>query len=371
MPFINDRLADQALSDAFDPSAHELAPSVAGSRLKHSRFLFEPEAVGAELHNRIRGQSAAIGEIIDELVRVKADIADPDAPLAVFLLAGPTGVGKTETVRVLAEAIHGRSDSFCRVDMNTLAQDHYTAAITGAPPGYVGSKEGHSVIDEEAVRGSFSRPGIVLFDELEKAGPEVLRGLLGALDSGRLRLTSGQKTLDFRNSLIFMTSNLGAREVAAQLQRWSRSWFGGRGSAASQRRVIDNIVHEALQKKLDPEFINRIDRLLVYAPLSADILPDVIASRLAQFNRRLASKGWSLSLSPTLIRKLQQETFDRQYGARSLRRGFRAWVEVPVARFLLSTDEQPTDETITEPRGLHCDWVDGRVHCRQLQNRAR
>lgn len=368
MPFINDRLAEQALSDALDHDSRGLAPSVAGSRLRHSRFLFEPEAVGAELRNRIRGQDAAIGEIIDELVRVKADVSEPDAPLAVFMLAGPTGVGKTETVRVLAEAIHGRADSVCRVDMNTLAQDHYTAAITGAPPGYVGSKEGHSVIDEESMRGSFSRPGIVLFDELEKAGPEVLRSLLGALDSGRLRLTSGQKTLDFRNSLIFMTSNLGARAVAVQLQRWSRSWLGGPGSAARQSRVLNHLVQDALQKQLDPEFINRIDRLLVYEPLSTEVLPDVIAGRLAQFNGRLASKGWTLSLSPGLVRKIQQETFDRQYGARSLRRGFRAWVEVPVARFLLSTDEAPTDEAMPEPRQLHCDWVEGRVRCRQLEN---
>lgn len=207
-----------------------------------------------------------------------------------------------------------------------------------------------------------------LSDALEKAGPEVLRSLLGALDSGRLRLTSGQKTLDFRNSLIFMTSNLGAREVAVQLQRWSRSWWSGPGSTARQRRVLNALVQEALQKKLDPEFINRIDRLLVYAPLSDAVLPDVVAGRLAQFNRRLAAKGWTLSLSPALSQKIQQETFDRRYGARSLRRGFRAWVEVPVARFLLSADELPTEQTTSGPRQLHCDWVAGRVRCRQLEN---
>src|SRR5690606_32324507 len=124
------------------------------------------------------------------------------------LLLGPTGVGKTEVVRLIAEAIHGQPDAFCRIDMNTLAQEHYAAALTGAPPGYVGSKEGTTLFDAEAIAGTFSRPGIVLFDELEKASTEVLRSLLNVLDSGRLTLSGGGRTLDFRNCLIFMTSNV-------------------------------------------------------------------------------------------------------------------------------------------------------------------
>jgi ATP-dependent Clp protease ATP-binding subunit ClpA len=127
---------------------------------------------------------------------------------------GPTGVGKTETVRILAEAILGSADQLCRIDMNTLSQAHYSSAITGAPPGYVGSKENHSLLQAEKIEGSYSRPGIVLFDEIEKASQEVLRSLLNIMDSGVLHLPSGTKEISFRNTMVFMTSNVGAKEFA-------------------------------------------------------------------------------------------------------------------------------------------------------------
>src|SRR5690606_3137853 len=128
------------------------------------RFHFEPKQVMQLLHDRIIGQNAALQEIEKMLHVVKADFSSPERPLSVTLMLGPTGVGKTETVRLISEAIYARPDAFCRIDMNTLAQEHYAAAITGAPPGYVGSKEGHSLFDETAIAGSHTRPGIVLFD---------------------------------------------------------------------------------------------------------------------------------------------------------------------------------------------------------------
>src|SRR5690606_18162368 len=223
MPFINDMLADINTKEATAPSVQSpLAAVTAASPA--SRFLFDPDTVMARLKSRIVGQDSALDSIESILRILKADIGDPRRPLAVTLLMGPTGVGKTEVVRVLAEAIHGQSDAFCRIDMNTLAQDHYAAAITGAPPGYVGSKEGNSLFDLEKAQGSYSRPGIVLFDEIEKAGTEVLRALLNVIDTGQLRLTSGTKTIDFRNSLIFMTSNLGAREIQRYEQSFTRGW---------------------------------------------------------------------------------------------------------------------------------------------------
>ncbi|WP_339618719.1 AAA family ATPase [uncultured Marinimicrobium sp.] len=380
MPFINDRLEDQALREALTPAASAPEPSRSASspgesRLGASRFLFDPETVSAVLRQRIRGQPDALTQIDRELTRVKADIGEPDRPLAVFLLAGPTGVGKTETVRALAEALHGKADAFCRVDMNTLAQDHYTAAITGAPPGYVGSKEGHSLIDEEAIRGSFSRPGVVLFDELEKAGPEVLRSLLGVLDTGRLRLTSGQKQLDFRNSLIFMTSNLGAADLARHLIRWQTGWrrFWPR-SEPVQQAALRQRVERALDRGLDPEFLNRIDNVLIYYPLPSEARPGVVAELLVQFNRRLRSKGWQLQVSRALMSRVERKGFDARFGARALKRQFRQQVEVPVAQFLLERPELRPDsakpkmppQAESELRQMYCDWQHGRVICRQV-----
>ncbi|HEV8078520.1 MAG TPA: AAA family ATPase, partial [Marinobacter sp.] len=202
MPFINERL--EANRESIEKSRAVSGPARA------SRFRFEPDAVMSRLRGNIVGQEDALKAMESMLVRVKADIGDENRPLAVHLFLGPTGVGKTETVRLIAEAIHGNRDGLCRIDMNPLAQEHYAAALTGAPPGYVGSKEGHSLFDLDKVQGSFSKPGIVLFDEIEKASKEVVRTLLNALDTGRLMFPSGNREIDFRNTLIFMTSNAGA-----------------------------------------------------------------------------------------------------------------------------------------------------------------
>jgi len=147
------------------PSTHSL--SERARLIGKPRFHFEPSKVMQLLRERIIGQDAALNEIEKMLHVVNADFSSPDRPLSVTLMLGPTGVGKTETVRLIADAIYGHPDAFCRIDMNTLAQEHYAAALTGAPPGYVGSKEGHSLFDETAIAGSHTRPGIMLFDELE------------------------------------------------------------------------------------------------------------------------------------------------------------------------------------------------------------
>lgn len=225
MPFANDLI----------DSNRERLDEQGVARLQ-SRFLFEPAAVMALLRSRIVGQDAVLAQVEAMLKVVKVDIGERERPLAVNLFMGPTGVGKTEIVRLLAQAIHGRADAMCRIDMHTLAQEHYAAALTGAPPGYVGSKEGTTLFDGEAIAGSFGRPGIVLFDELEKASPEVLRSLLGILEHGRLTLTAGSRTLDFRNSLIFMTSNVGAQQAQRYRERFGRGWRRWLGLAPKGRR---------------------------------------------------------------------------------------------------------------------------------------
>jgi ATP-dependent Clp protease ATP-binding subunit ClpA len=314
-------------------------PAPVESSIPHSRFLFEPDDIMERLRARIVGQDQALAEIATALQVIKANVGDPRRPLYVALLMGPTGVGKTETVRLLTEVIHGNSDAFCRVDMNTLAQDHYAAALTGAPPGYVGSKEGTTLLNPELIQGSFSRPGIVLFDEIEKAGKEVIGALLNVLDHGHLTLTSGTATIDFRNSMIFMTSNLGARDVQQyedSLRRGWRSIFPP--SAETRRRRVHALVDAALHKRFDPEFVNRIDRVVLYNWIERDVLDALIDLELGKLNSRLAAHRYRLELSEDARSLLKREGFDRRFGARAMCRAFRHHVEAGLAETLAHPD---------------------------------
>lgn len=302
------------------------------------RFHFEPHQVMQLLRQRIIGQDAALNEIEKMLHVVKADFSSPDRPLAVTLMLGPTGVGKTETVRLISEAIYGRPDAFCRIDMNTLAQEHYAAALTGAPPGYVGSKEGHSLFDETAIAGSHTRPGIMLFDELEKASTEVIRGLMNVLDTGRLTLTAGTKTIDFRNCMIFMTSNVGAQ--AAQQYLDKLNFLPKRMQDLCLKRVpTKSIIEKVMQRKFDPEFLNRIDRTLHYAPVQDDALPRLVDIELTKLNQRLQHQKRHVQLSDA-AKAYFYEGHDIRYGARHLGRKLRTELEPVLAVYFLSHPEQ-------------------------------
>ncbi|WP_455912774.1 AAA family ATPase [Pseudomonas putida] len=295
------------------------------------RFTFEPAQVMALLRSRIVGQEAALAQVERLLKVVKADIGERDRPLSVNLFMGPTGVGKTEIVRLLAQALHGRADGFCRIDMHTLAQEHYAAALTGAPPGYVGSKEGISLFNSELIQGSYSRPGIVLFDELEKASQEVVRSLLGILENGELTLAGGTRTLDFRNSLIFMTSNIGAHQARRHRQRFAQGWrrllrVFVRGEAA--------VLEEALHGHFEPEFLNRIDRILMFEPLDKRWLDALLDVELEKLNQRLAAHQRSLSMDASARAWLCRQ-HDARFGARALGRRVRLELEPVIAECLL------------------------------------
>ncbi|ENU15513.1 AAA family ATPase [Acinetobacter lwoffii] len=285
------------------------------------------------LRERIIGQDAALNEIEKMLHVVKADFSSPDRSLSVTLMLAPTGVGKTETVRLIAEAIYGRPDAFCRIDMNTLAQEHYAAALTGAPPGYVGSKEGHS-----------------LFDELEKASNEVIRGLMNVLDTGRLTLTAGTKTIDFRNCMIFMTSNVGAQ--AAQQYLDKLSYLPEKMQALCLKRVpTQRIIEKVMQRKFDPEFLNRIDRSLHYQAVQHDALPRLVEIELDKLNKRLQHQQRSVHLSASAKAYFYQD-HDIRYGARHLGRKMRTELEPILALYFLNQPEQFS---------LHLDCVDGQL----------
>lgn len=320
MPFANDLI----------DSNRERLDEQGVARLQ-SRFLFEPAAVMALLRSRIVGQDAVLAQVEAMLKVVKVDIGERERPLAVNLFMGPTGVGKTEIVRLLAQAIHGRADAMCRIDMHTLAQEHYAAALTGAPPGYVGSKEGTTLFDGEAIAGSFGRPGIVLFDELEKASPEVLRSLLGILEHGRLTLTAGSRTLDFRNSLIFMTSNVGAQQAQRYRERFGRGWRRWLGLAPKGEAAL---LEQVLHQRFEPEWLNRIDRILVFERVDERWLDALLEIELDKLGQRLARQGRSLHLEPSARAWLCRE-HDIRFGARALARRIRTELEPALAEYLL------------------------------------
>ncbi len=328
MPYINDVIENnKKLNDEAKPVL---------DHFRTSRFRFDPDAAIGLLKSRIIGQADMHDSIADMLHVVKADFGSGDRPLAVFLFVGSTGVGKTETVRVLAEAILGGADQMCRIDMNTLAQEHYTAALTGAPPGYVGSKENHTLFDFEKIEGSYSKPGIVLFDEIEKSSKEVARALLNVLDSGRLELSAGTKRLNFNNCLIFMTSNEGARELDGYRRKFEsgwRKWLGRRPCRTKEQGILNR----ALQKKFDLEFINRIDRIVFFEELGRHFLDDILSVELAMLNKRLSRHSVSIQLDATARQHLIGG-HDPRFGARHLRRRIRTYLEPELAR-AFNTDQ--------------------------------
>ena len=345
MPFLTDMLADterrqrdtealrtETLAEGDVLSAHRAATSGI-----ESRFRFDVDLIADHLHREIIGQPHAVESIVDMLRIVRADIADPRRPLYTSLLLGPTGVGKTEMVRVLARSIHGDADALCRVDMNTLSQEHYAAAISGAPPGYVGSKEGRTILDQSKIEGSTGKPGIVLFDELEKASPEVVLSLLNIFDNGILTTASGERTYSFRNTLVFMTSNLGAEQLRREVETQGKAWRRFLpGAAKTHRQRAETIAQKALLEKFPPEFVNRIDHVEVFDWINRADVTTLIGLELEKLNRRLSKHGCRVELAPDLRDHIGKEGFDRQFGARSLRRAVRRFVEIPIARHLLT-----------------------------------
>lgn len=325
MPYINDVLEENR-------GRNETA-RLLKSGPRPTRFTFDPAAVVELLEGRIVAQPEMYGAVGDMLHVVKADFAEPNRPLAVFLFLGSSGVGKTETVRVLAEAILGGAEKLLRIDMNTLAQEHYSAAITGAPPGYVGSKENHSLLDFDKIAGSYGKPGIVLFDEVEKASPGVTRTLLNVLDAGFLRLAAGTKEVSFTNCMIFMTSNQGAGELEGYRRKFDTGWRRRLGMKASKKRERE-ILQRALRERFEPEFLNRIDRTVFFDELGGEWVGRLLDAALDDLNRRLARQGLRLEVDEG-AREFLVEGYDEKFGARDLARCVKRCLEPALARALL------------------------------------
>ena len=306
-------------------------------------YLFDHRVVMAHLRERIVGQDEALEHIESALTIVQAGVSEKDKPLYAALFLGPTGVGKTETVRALSVALCDDVEAACRVDMNTLAQEHYSAALVGAPPGYVGSREENTLLNKDKIEGSFSRPGLVLFDEIEKASDVVIQTVMNVLDDGLLQLTSGTTAISFRNAMIFMTSNVGAREI--QDYAHNRPMFLARKLAyllnpahwgASDAAVLAWIIDRQLHRRFLPEFLNRIDDVVVFNWLDKVALAEILDITISDLNRRLAQRNVTVSLSAEVREFILDVGFDRRFGARFLKRAVRSHIENPLARLLVA-----------------------------------
>jgi ATP-dependent Clp protease ATP-binding subunit ClpA len=275
------------------------------------------------------------------------------------LLVGPTGVGKTELVRRLAAELRSGPDDLCRVDMSQLAQEHYAASFAGAPPGYAGSKEGLSVFDRDKVEGGPLTPGIVLFDEVEKAHSTVLRALLGVLDRGTLRLANGQQSISFRNAFVFLTSNLGSRELARRRSAAVRSILDrvpalrGRGPVAEAvrrvpTRTAESVVDRAVREFFDPEFLNRLDDVVQFSEIDPTTARAITRLEIGFVQHRLRTRGAELVVGDGAVEALCRQGFDPVHGARSVRRVVQRLVLVPAASMLV----QQRAANVPDPRIL-------------------
>ncbi|BBX94482.1 ATP-dependent Clp protease ATP-binding subunit [Mycolicibacterium boenickei] len=311
---------------------------------------FDPDELSRKLNAAILGQRSAVDAVVRAVSIAHIGVADPGRPLSSVLLVGPTGVGKTELVRQVAAALRTGPDDMCRIDMSALAQEHYAASLSGAPPGYAGSKESFTLFDKAKIEGGPYLPGVVLFDEVEKADATVLRALLHVLDTGELRLANGQQKISFRNSYIFLTSNLGSLEAAAMQRSRRRRWRRiGRRPAAKTA----DLIREAVESFFDPEFFNRIDEMVVFDEFDDDTAESVTRKEIHDLVDRLKRRGVRLQVADDVIEFVRRKGFDPVYGARGLRRAIRTELAEPVAHTVL------TDRSSRRPLAMRADLVQG------------
>ncbi|MEW8212392.1 MAG: AAA family ATPase, partial [Candidatus Thiodiazotropha taylori] len=271
-----------------------------------------------ELGKRVIGQEEGVRAVSDAIRRSRAGLADPNQPNGSFLFLGPTGVGKTELCKSLAEFLFDTEEAMVRIDMSEFMEKHSVARLIGAPPGYVGYEEGGYLT--EAVR---RRPySVILLDEVEKAHPDVFNVLLQVLDDGRL--TDGQgRTVDFRNTVIVMTSNLGSQIIQEM-------------ATEEQYDAMKASVMETVQQNFRPEFINRVDEIVVFHPLGAEQIRAIASIQVDYLRQRLAEHEMVLSVTDAALDRLGQAGFDPVYGARPLKRAIRQQLENPLAQEILS-----------------------------------
>jgi ATP-dependent Clp protease ATP-binding subunit ClpC len=292
------------------------------------------------LKTRIVGQDEAIVEIARTIRRSRAGLADPKRPIGSFMFLGPTGVGKTETAKMIAQEVFEDADALIRVDMSEFMERHNTSRLIGAPAGYVGYEDGGRLT--EAVR---RKPySVILFDEIEKAHPDVFNILLQVLEDGQLTDAQG-KRVNFANTVIIMTSNLGMRELNAQAKKIG---FADREEQEDQKLMLENEydrikvgLMEQLKKDLRPEFLNRIDKVLIFRPLGMQQLKKITAINFGDVQNRLLQQQIVLKVTPALIKFISEKSFDPLQGARYIRKNIQDLVSDPVAEKIISQHAGP------------------------------
>lgn len=296
------------------------------------------------LHKRVIGQNEAVNAVANAVRRSRAGLSDPNRPNGSFLFLGPTGVGKTELCKSLAEFLFDTQDAMVRIDMSEFMEKHSVARLIGAPPGYVGYEEG-GYLTEAVRRKPYS---VVLLDEVEKAHPDVFNILLQVLEDGRL--TDGQgRTVDFRNTVVVMTSNLGSdriQEIANNRSFDTINFDGSRdddGQNENRYHAMKNAVMEVVSRHFRPEFINRIDEVVVFHPLAASQIKGIADIQLSLLRRRLAERDLKLELAPEVMELLAEAGFDPVYGARPLKRAITQMIENPLAQEVLAGKFSPGD----------------------------
>ncbi|MBQ7052748.1 MAG: AAA family ATPase, partial [Clostridia bacterium] len=287
------------------------------------------------LHERVIGQDEAVEKVCEAILRSRAGIQNPNRPIGSFLFLGPTGVGKTELAKALAQALFDDEKNMVRIDMSEYMEKHSVSRLIGAPPGYVGYDEGGQLT--EAVR---RRPyAVILFDEVEKAHPDVFNVLLQVLDDGRITDSQG-RTVDFKNTIIILTSNLGSAAILDGID--------DRGQISeSARKQVDAM----LKTHFRPEFLNRLDEIVFYKPLSRGEIDRIVDLQIADLNRRLKDKQLTMTLTPAARSYVVAQGYDPVYGARPLKRFMQRAVETLIARKLIAQDVLPRTTLVVDYDG--------------------
>ena len=277
------------------------------------------------LHKRVIGQDEAVSRVADAILRSRAGIQDPNRPLGSFLFLGPTGVGKTELAKTLCETLFDDEKNLIRIDMSEYMEKHSVSRLIGAPPGYVGYDEGGQ-LTEAVRRHPYS---VVLFDEVEKAHPDVWNLLLQVLDDGRITDSQG-RTVDFKNTILILTSNLGSEAILEGID--------GNGNISDEAR---NTVTALLRRSFRPEFLNRLDEIVFFRPLTRDNISHIVDLLLTGLNGRLAEKHLTMTVTDSAKAHIIESGYDPVYGARPLRRYLQSHVETLVARKIVEDDPAP------------------------------